>query len=126
MPLYDYQCRECDHRWDTFRPMQERSDPIECPACGVVGDHRAITAPALHIEGSKPPSEQSFSYRLGKNMDDARRTRAEHEAKFGKYEEFTGPRKGAPRRVIPEEDIDFIGDADPQTFRDVMNNEHQS
>jgi putative FmdB family regulatory protein len=50
MPLYEYQCEACEHR---FEVIQKFSDsPIEkCPACG--GPVRKLqSAPAFHLKGS--------------------------------------------------------------------------
>ena len=50
MPLYEYQCEECDHR---FEVIQKFSDPpIEtCPKCG--GPVRKLlSSPAIQFKGS--------------------------------------------------------------------------
>lgn len=31
--IYEYQCNECDSKFDKNRPMSESSDPAECPWC---------------------------------------------------------------------------------------------
>jgi putative FmdB family regulatory protein len=33
MPLYEYVCRSCGHRFETFKSVEERNDSVECPAC---------------------------------------------------------------------------------------------
>ena len=50
MPLYDYQCKKCGHR---FERIQKFSDPElkECPECG--GEiERLLSAPAVQFKGS--------------------------------------------------------------------------
>lgn len=50
MPLYDYQCKKCGHR---FEKIQKFSDPEikKCPECG--GEvERLISAPAVQFKGS--------------------------------------------------------------------------
>ncbi len=50
MPLYEYQCRKCQHR---FERIQKFSDPPlkDCPQCkGRV--HRVLSSPAVHFKGS--------------------------------------------------------------------------
>jgi putative FmdB family regulatory protein len=31
MPVYEYQCRTCDSRFEARRPMSEATSPIKCP-----------------------------------------------------------------------------------------------
>lgn len=35
MPFYDYMCQACDHRFEVFLPMKDRSKPCKsaCPNC---------------------------------------------------------------------------------------------
>src|SRR5574337_1003781 len=50
MPLYEYQCRKCKHR---FERIQKFSDPIlkTCPECGGTVD-QVLSAPAVQFKGS--------------------------------------------------------------------------
>ena len=50
MPLYEYQCRRCKHR---FERIQKFSDPIlkTCPECGGTVD-QLLSAPAVQFKGS--------------------------------------------------------------------------
>ena len=50
MPLYEYQCDACGHR---FEKIQKFSDPLEdtCPNCG--GHvHKLMSSPAIQFKGS--------------------------------------------------------------------------
>src|SRR6267142_3592107 len=50
MPLYEYACDACDHR---FEKIQKFSDPLEdtCPKCG--GHvHKLMSSPAIQFKGS--------------------------------------------------------------------------
>ena len=50
MPLYEYECGSCGHR---FERIQKFSDPPEktCPKCG--GElHKLVGAPAMKFKGS--------------------------------------------------------------------------
>ena len=50
MPLYEYQCNTCSHRFDV---IQKSSDPLasECPTCG--GPVRKLlSSPAIQFKGS--------------------------------------------------------------------------
>ena len=50
MPLYEYECEGCGHR---FEKIQKFSDPpLEtCPTCGGVV-HKLQSAPAFHLKGT--------------------------------------------------------------------------
>ncbi len=50
MPLYEYQCDECDHR---FEVIQKFSDaPVEtCPKCGAPVK-KLLSSPAIQFKGS--------------------------------------------------------------------------
>lgn len=46
MPLYDYKCPECDHRFEAQHRISEDAPP--CPECGHVDVQRVITsAPSI-------------------------------------------------------------------------------
>lgn len=51
MPLYEYQCKACHHR---FEKIQKFSDPIvtKCPECGKDEVEQMISAPAVQFKGS--------------------------------------------------------------------------
>jgi len=34
MPLYEYRCTECDHRFEILQRMGEGADGLDCPSCG--------------------------------------------------------------------------------------------
>lgn len=34
MPLYEYRCRDCGHRFEILRRMGEGADGLLCPRCG--------------------------------------------------------------------------------------------
>lgn len=50
MPLYEYECQKCHHR---FEKIQKFSDPIvkKCPECGGTVE-QVISAPAVQFKGS--------------------------------------------------------------------------
>jgi putative FmdB family regulatory protein len=50
MPLYEYECDACGHR---FEKIQKFSDPLEdtCPKCGGPV-HKRISSPAIQFKGS--------------------------------------------------------------------------
>jgi len=50
MPLYEYECDACGHR---FEKIQKYSDPLEtkCPKCGGPV-HKLMSSPAIQFKGS--------------------------------------------------------------------------
>ena len=50
MPLYEYQCKKCHHR---FEKIQKFSDPHvkKCPKCGGLVE-QLLSAPAVQFKGS--------------------------------------------------------------------------
>ena len=51
MPLYEYQCLDCGHR---FEQLQKFSDPpaSTCPACGKHKVSQLLSAPAVQFKGT--------------------------------------------------------------------------
>lgn len=51
MPLYEYECSECGHR---FEKIQRFSDQLvqECPSCGKGPVHKLLSAPAFQFKGT--------------------------------------------------------------------------
>lgn len=45
MPTYDYECPE-GHRFESFRAIRDRKEPIACPDCGEEGEI-VLVAPTL-------------------------------------------------------------------------------
>ncbi len=56
MPLYDYHCPDCGHRFEEFRPMAER-DHAPCPKCGKEADKQlsGFFSPRSTSSSSTPP-----------------------------------------------------------------------
>ena len=50
MPIYEYQCKKCHHR---FEKIQKFSDPLvkKCPDCGGPVE-QVLSAPAVQFKGS--------------------------------------------------------------------------
>src|SRR5664279_4835419 len=51
MPLYEYECEACGHR---FERIQKFSDPLVkvCPHCGKRKVHKLLSSPAIKFKGS--------------------------------------------------------------------------
>ncbi len=88
MPLYEYQCKVCHHR---FEKIQKFSDPLvkECPACGEDEVEQVISAPAVQFKGSgwyvtdyaKKTSSQGSSGKKAESETKAADTKSEPPAK---------------------------------------------
>src|SRR5436305_11833512 len=50
VPLYDYQCQKCRHRFERIQKFSDRAVK-KCPECGGKVE-KLITAPAVHFKGS--------------------------------------------------------------------------
>lgn len=44
MPLYEYQCADCQARTEALRPMSKADEPIECRSCHGVHTSRQLSA----------------------------------------------------------------------------------
>ena len=92
MPLYEYQCKKCGHR---FERIQKFSDKMvkKCPDCGGVVE-QMISAPAVQFKGSgwyvtdyaKKPSAGSSSTSSYSSRDDSSAT-SKDSSKDSKKEE---------------------------------------
>ena len=52
MPLYEYECRKCGHRFEKIQKFTDRT-PRVCPKCKTKGKiHRLPSAPAIQFKGS--------------------------------------------------------------------------
>lgn len=50
MPLYEYQCHDCDERFERIEKVSAPTDGV-CPSCGGAA-RRLLGAPALQFKGS--------------------------------------------------------------------------
>ncbi|MGC2321471.1 MAG: zinc ribbon domain-containing protein, partial [Terriglobales bacterium] len=51
MPLHEFQCRKCGHRFERIQKFSD-SDPKKCPQCGAGKLERLLHAPAVQFKGS--------------------------------------------------------------------------
>ena len=51
MPLYEYVCGACGHRFEQIRKFSD--SPLEvCPKCGEKKLHKLVSSPAIQFKGS--------------------------------------------------------------------------
>ena len=43
MPIYEYKCAKCGHRFSLLEPMGEPHDAKECPKCGAKETNRVLS-----------------------------------------------------------------------------------
>lgn len=51
MPIYEFDCPACAHRFERLQKISD-ADPTDCPECGKPGVRRRLTAPAFRLAGS--------------------------------------------------------------------------
>lgn len=51
MPIYEYQCEECEAITEKLRKMNELDDPCECEKCGKPA-HRKISTSNFKVNGA--------------------------------------------------------------------------
>ena len=70
MPIYEYQCRECNHLLDALQKINE--EPlIDCPNCGGSALKRLISAPNFRLKG-QGWYETDFKKENQKNLADSK------------------------------------------------------
>ena len=51
MPLYEYECSACGHRFELIQRFAD-PPPDTCVACGNGPVHKLLSAPAVHFKGT--------------------------------------------------------------------------
>lgn len=51
MPIYEFECRGCGHRFDRLQRLSD-ADPLDCPVCGQPQLHRMVSAPSFRLAGT--------------------------------------------------------------------------
>ena len=70
MPIYEYQCRDCNHLLDALQKINE--EPlIDCPNCGGSALKRLISAPNFRLKG-QGWYETDFKKENQKNLADSK------------------------------------------------------
>ncbi len=61
MPIYEYSCPECSHKFSARRSMDDADQPIACPTCGGAHARRGLSLFAAVSTGSTSYSGSSGS-----------------------------------------------------------------
>ena len=56
MPIYEYRCKNCQHRFDKLVSMGTEDAEIECPAC-----HKKEAEKTISLFGAKTSSSQAHA-----------------------------------------------------------------
>jgi putative FmdB family regulatory protein len=48
MPLYEYTCRECGHRFELLQRMGEGAQAVRCPRCAATAPRKLLSTFASH------------------------------------------------------------------------------
>ncbi|WP_158879732.1 zinc ribbon domain-containing protein [Rhodanobacter sp. L36] len=51
MPIYEFECSHCGHRFDRLQKLSD-DDPTICPVCQQPQLHRRVSAPSFRLAGS--------------------------------------------------------------------------
>ena len=98
MPLYEYECKKCHHRFEKIQKFSDRMVK-KCPDCGGPVE-QMISAPAVQFKGSgwyvtdyaKKSSSQSSSDGSGKDSKKEDKSKSESSSNEGSSKE--GSSKG--------------------------------
>ena len=93
MPLYEYECKKCHHRFEKIQKFSDRMVK-KCPDCGGVVE-QMISAPAVQFKGSgwyvtdyaKKSSSQSSADGSGKDSKKEDTSKSERSSKEGASKE---------------------------------------
>ena len=44
MPVYEYVCKKCGHRFEMYRFFYQHDEDIKCPECGEKGPEKQFSA----------------------------------------------------------------------------------
>jgi putative FmdB family regulatory protein len=90
MPLYEYECGACGHR---FEHIQKFSDPPveKCPSCGALQVRKLMSSPAIQFKGSGwyITDYAKKDHSAAKKSDAAEATKSKTEGAEGKSEAKT-------------------------------------
>lgn len=57
MPIYEYQCRVCNHKFDVLQKIGEDGKELECPKCGTPNPTKVFSI----FSSSQSSAEKSTS-----------------------------------------------------------------
>jgi len=104
MPLYEYQCKKCGHR---FEKIQKFSDKMvkKCPECGGLVE-QMISAPAVQFKGSGwyvTDYAKKASSPGSTGGDSSSKDKRDDKPKSESSSKETSPKESSPKESTPKE-----------------------
>ncbi|MGB9596296.1 MAG: FmdB family zinc ribbon protein [Candidatus Poribacteria bacterium] len=65
MPLYEYQCKKCDRKFETLVNLSKINNPVECPFCGSKQTDKLISSFCASITTKTNISKPSCNLKGG-------------------------------------------------------------
>ena len=96
MPIYEYECTNCDH---TFDELQKMSDEhlVDCPSCSAPKLARLLSAPSFRLKGGgwyETDFKKDNQRNISKNDNDSSKPKKlSSKDKASKTEKKTTPQK---------------------------------
>lgn len=90
MPLYDFECNDCNKKYEEFAKYGKYKD-VACPVCNSKKKKKIPSRFSMKFDDPKSSSKwDNFSYRAGFNMDKAQdeRRAAEIASHMGNTDDF--------------------------------------
>jgi len=66
MPIYEYQCKTCDNRFEQMRPMAQMHAPAACPSCASTETMRLLSLFAAQTKGESTAAPCEASQMWGR------------------------------------------------------------
>jgi putative FmdB family regulatory protein len=60
MPVYDYQCKKCNSKYDIFHKGHEIKDEVICPSCGSNQHKKLMSVPVVSMGASSRPGSSNI------------------------------------------------------------------
>ena len=89
MPIYEYACGSCEHRFETIQKASEGA-LRDCPECGEASLKKLLSAPNFRLKGS---GWYETDFKTGDKRNVAQSAEADASAKSGNGEDAKGGEK---------------------------------
>ncbi len=106
MPIYEYQCDKCEHKFEILQKLSD--EPLEfCPECGKHSLRKLVSAAAFRLSGSgwyetdfKDKKEQkNLSKSDNKQQSDGDKSKADSDSGNSQKSKTTSADKGAGKKT---------------------------
>lgn len=59
MPIYEYQCRKCNEKFESYRGLSGSDKDVACPVCGEKGPRRIVSRTSADACGTDLSEENN-------------------------------------------------------------------